>query len=101
MRNLLIGGLLLIVAGLANAEDYIPVMDHITHTERLLDETTIGEDLQVSPNVKVEELVKQARQLLAKAKVAYHNGRHYRARRYALGATRIIYEADRIFYKIQ
>lgn len=103
MKRLLIGGLLLAVVGLAHGEqdEYVPVMDYITQGERLLDETSIGEDLIKSPNPKVEELVRQARKLLNKARLAHFNGRHYRAKKFAKGATRMIYEADRIFYNLE
>ena len=73
----------------------------LDHNHHLLEGTTLGSILKVSPDREVRILYRQAEVFLQEAKKAHEFGDNIKARTLASKSINIIYDADRTHYKLE
>lgn len=91
-------GLLLIMSTAQAEEHRVDVGEFLSHNQRLLDETTIGNDLKTTTNATAEALLEEARVALRSARIAYKAKRFETAKDFSLVSIHAIYAADRAHY---
>lgn len=101
-------GIILVVAENTQADGhYLPSEEHrdflsaktiIQHNDRLLNNSTIGEALKYSAELKARQLYQKASQLFNQASAALIEGQDETAKNLAYQSIGIVYQSDRAHY---
>lgn len=103
-------GMVFIVAGTAQAENYyLPANEHqetlsagtvIEHNKRLMAETSIGKAIKNSTEMEARKLYKEAEKLLKAAIAALIEGQEELAKNLAYKSIDFFYQSDKAHYRL-